>query len=88
MDRTNEALTAAFAAVLGRRRRAAGLTQEQLAETADVSARFIALLETRRRQPTLTMMAALSDGLGITLTEFAAEIEATWIAAKDVVGPE
>ena len=88
MDRTNDALTAAFAEVLLRRRRAANLTQEQLAEKADVSVRFISFLETKRRQPTLTIIAALSQGLGITLAEFAGEIEATWLAAKDVTGQD
>ena len=88
MDRTKDALTAAFAEVLRRRRRAIGLTQEQLAELADVSTRHISFLETQRRQPTLTIIAALSHGLGITLAELAGDIEATWLAAKDTTEPE
>ena len=84
MDRTDEALTAAFAEVLRRRRQAAGLSQEKLAEQADVSVRFISFLENRRRQPTLTIIAALSRGLGITLAEFAGDIEAEVQAVKDV----
>lgn len=81
MDRTNEALTAAFAEVLRRRRITAGLTQEQLAELADVSVRHVSFLETQRRQPTLTIIAALSHGLGLTLAEFAGEVEAAWRGA-------
>ncbi|MBC7736832.1 MAG: helix-turn-helix transcriptional regulator [Candidatus Saccharibacteria bacterium] len=88
MDRTNEPLMSAFAEVLQRRRRAAGLTQEQLAEKADVSVRFISFLETRRRQPTLTVIAAISRGLGITMAEFAADIEATVAMAKGVRAPD
>lgn len=88
MDRTNEALIAAFAEVLRRRRLAAGLTQEQLAELADVSTRHISFLETQRRQPTLTIIAALSDGLGLTLVQFTGEIEAVWRAAKNGSEPE
>ncbi len=84
MDRTDDALTAAFAEVLRRRRRAAGMSQEVLAEQADVSVRFVSFLETNRRQPTLTIIAALSRGLGITMAEFAGDIEAEWQAAKDV----
>jgi transcriptional regulator with XRE-family HTH domain len=84
MDRTDETLTAAFAEVLRRRRRAVGLTQEQLAEQADVSVRFISFLETNRRQPTLTILAALSRGLSITLAEFASDIEAELALAKHV----
>lgn len=45
MDRSNEQLVIAFAAVLRDFRERAGLTQEQLAERADVSARFISLLD-------------------------------------------
>ena len=82
MDRNNEDLTAAFAEILRRKRVAAGLTQEQLAELADVSVRHVSFLETRRRQPTLSIIAALSHGLGITMVEFAGEIEATWRAAR------
>lgn len=81
MDRTNKTLTVAFAEVLRRRRVAAGLTQEQLAELADVSVRHVSFLETKRRQPTLSVIAALSSGLGLTLAEFAGEIEAEWRAA-------
>lgn len=84
MDRTDDALTAAFAEVLRRRRRATDLTQEQLAERAEVSVRFVSFLETKRRLPTLTIIAALSRGLGISLAEFAGDIEAELAAAKDV----
>jgi transcriptional regulator with XRE-family HTH domain len=69
---------------LRRRRRTAGLSQEKLAEQADVSVRFISFLETNRRQPTLSAMAALSRGLGVTLAEFAGDIEAELMAAKNV----
>ena len=80
MERNNEDLTAAFAHVLRRRRVAADLTQEQLAELADVSVRHVSFLETKRRQQTLSAIAALSYGLGLSLTEFAGEIEAEWRA--------
>lgn len=86
MDRTDEALAAAFAQTLRSKRLAAGLTQEQLAERADVSTRFISFLETQRRQPTLTAIAALSNGLGLTLAEFAGEIERALLVAKDSAG--
>ena len=83
MERTNEALIRAFAEVLRRRRKAAGLTQEELASRADVSTRHISFLETARRQPTLTIMAALSEGLGVNLAEFAGEVEAEWRSGEE-----
>lgn len=76
MDRTNEKLLTAFAEVLREVRQAAGLSQEDLADRADLSPRFISFLENRHRQPTLTVVMALSVGLGLTLEEFAGRVEA------------
>jgi transcriptional regulator with XRE-family HTH domain len=75
MERINHRLVAAFAEALVRRRRSAGLTQEELAGRADVSARHISFLETAKRQPSLTILAALSQGLGVSMSELAEEVE-------------
>lgn len=75
MDRSNDRLVAAFAAVLRERREAAGMTQEDLAERADVSARFISFLETGRRQPSLSALSAISGGLGVRMSVMIAELE-------------
>lgn len=74
MERTNAKLIKAFAKVLKRRRRAAGLSQEELAFRTNLSSSYISLLETANRQPTLTVLAELSDRLGVDLPEFLAEI--------------
>lgn len=75
MKRQNEHLVSAFAATLVRQRERAGLTQEDLAERADVSVRFVSFLETGRRQPSLSALQALSLGLGIRMQELIAEVE-------------
>lgn len=75
MERTNEPLVAAFADALRSRRLAAGLSQEDLAARADISARYISFLETRKRQPTLTIMMALSGALDLTMCEFSRAVE-------------
>jgi transcriptional regulator with XRE-family HTH domain len=75
MDRSNDRLVAAFAAVLRERREAAGMTQEDLAERADVSARFVSFLETGRRQPSLSALSAISAGLGVRMSVMIAELE-------------
>lgn len=75
MNRQNEHLVAAFAAALSEQREQARLTQEELAERADVSARFISFLETGRRQPSLSALHALSKGLGIRMQDLVAEVE-------------
>ncbi len=75
MNRQNEKLVAAFAATLSEQREQAQLTQEELAERADVSARFISFLETGRRQPSLSALHALSQGLDIRMRDLLAEVE-------------
>lgn len=75
MERTNEPLLAAFATTLRSARIAAGLSQEDLAARADISARHISFLETCRRQPSLATLMAISDGLGLTMREFAGRVE-------------
>lgn len=75
MDRHNETLIAAFAAALSEQRKKAQLTQEELAERADVSARFVSFLENGRRQPSLSALHALSKGLRISMQDLVADIE-------------
>ncbi|EDM30585.1 DNA-binding protein [Roseovarius sp. TM1035] len=86
MDRQNDSLIAAFAVTLYEERQKAGLTQEELAERADVSARFISFLETGRRQPSLSTLHALSKGLRISMQDLVAEIERNH--DTDSVGPK
>lgn len=75
MDRSNQPLVAAFADALREARQKAGMTQEELAERADVSVRFISLLETGRRQPSLSALAAVSAGLGMTISALIMTVE-------------
>ncbi|MES2335325.1 MAG: helix-turn-helix transcriptional regulator [Pseudomonadota bacterium] len=75
MDRSNSALVAAFAEVLREQRELAGLTQEELAERADVSVRFISFMETGKRQPSLSALAALSKGLGVPMSALILPLE-------------
>jgi transcriptional regulator with XRE-family HTH domain len=80
MQRSNEPLVIAFSITLRVLRERAGLTQEDLAERADTSVRFISLLETGRRQPSLSAIAALSEGLGLHMMDVIAEVEARYRA--------
>ena len=50
-------------------RKARRLTQEQLAERAGLSYKFIGEVERGRGNPTLTTLAAMSDALGIGLVD-------------------
>ena len=75
VERTNPDLVAAFASVMRERRKALGLSQEELAFRADLSVSYISFLETKRRQPTLTVMDVLGRQLGLSLVELMTEIE-------------
>lgn len=84
MERSNDRLVAAFAMVLREKREDAGLTQEDLAERADVSARFVSFLETRQRQPSISAVAALSAGLGTSMAQLINEVENLYMSDDKV----
>lgn len=75
MERSNQTILQAFAEALRQCRREAGLSQEELAARAELSARHISFLETGKRQPSLAVLHALTLGLGMSLTQFAEAIE-------------
>ena len=75
MERSNPALIVAFASTLREERLRLGITQEELAGRAEVSPRFISFLETGRRQPSFSALAAISKGLGLPLSSLTSAIE-------------
>ena len=64
-----------FGQTLRRVRKAAGLSQEQLALEASVQRNFISLIETGRNQPTLGTISKLARALGMKASELVAEAE-------------
>ena len=66
----------AFALVLRKRRKAKGLSQELLAEKADLHPTYIGLVERRLRNPSLNVAKALARGLGLPLNVLIKEAEA------------
>ncbi|MCB8748931.1 helix-turn-helix domain-containing protein [Rhodoferax sp. U2-2l] len=62
----NEAVIDAFATTLKKIRRQQRMTQEELADKASLDRTFIGLLETGRRQPTLSVICALAYALDET----------------------
>jgi transcriptional regulator with XRE-family HTH domain len=61
----NDALVAAFGEVLSEARSRAGLTQEELAFESDIDRTFVGLLETGKRQPTISVLFGLARALRI-----------------------
>jgi transcriptional regulator with XRE-family HTH domain len=56
-------------------RRAAGMTQEELAFKAGVDRSYISLLENDRKSPTLDMLFRLCDALGARPSRLVARVE-------------
>jgi len=75
MERKNAKLVRSFAKALKAHRKAAGLSQEEFAHRLDLSVSYISLMETENRQPTLTVLAAVANEFGLSISEFAAEFE-------------
>lgn len=70
MDHKNDLLIERFARALQLRRRECGLSQEEVAHSAGLSTSYMSLLETRKRQPTLSVLGALAKALDLSLLEF------------------
>jgi transcriptional regulator with XRE-family HTH domain len=73
---TREELAAAFGAALRRRRKDRGITQERLAESADVTATYVSMMERGEHPPSLYTAFALAAGLGVDVTELVASTQA------------
>ena len=56
-----------------RLRKAAGLTQEQLAERSGFSQQYISKLEQGRRNPTVVTLYELAEALGVSHVELVRE---------------
>ncbi len=65
----------AFAVVLKKHREAAGFSQEALAERADIHPTHIGLIERSKRNPSLNVVKALADALGVSLADLVQEAE-------------
>jgi transcriptional regulator with XRE-family HTH domain len=65
----------AFAAVLRKRRKEKGMTQEVLAEKSDIASKMVSLIERGERNPSLNVADSIAQGLGTSLSEMAREAE-------------
>ncbi len=70
----NDEVILAFADVLKSARKAAGLSQEALAFQCEIDRTFVGLLESGKRQPTISVLFAIALELGIEPEEFVAEV--------------
>jgi transcriptional regulator with XRE-family HTH domain len=64
-----------FGRLIRRRREAAGLTQETLADEAGLHRTYISLLERGQRAPTIEVLRRLAKAFKTTMTAIIAELE-------------
>jgi ribosome-binding protein aMBF1 (putative translation factor) len=70
-----EELARSFGIVLKKHRKLKKISQELLAEKADVAPKMISLIERFERNPTLNLADSLAQGLGIPLWELLKEAD-------------
>ena len=75
MGQNNLELSAAFARVVERRRKASGFSKAKLAEKAGLHQTYIGLLERGSRSPNLATAAAIAHSLGSPLSVLILEAE-------------
>jgi transcriptional regulator with XRE-family HTH domain len=66
---TNEEVNVLFGAELRRRRESLGMTLEVLAARAGLTPNYVATIEMGKRDPSLSAIAELAQGLGISPAE-------------------
>ena len=75
-------ITKAFSLTLLRIRKEKGLTHEKLAELAGLHPTTLSLLERNRRQPSITTVFRLANGLGIEPDAFIGEVKRTCVKGR------
>ncbi len=68
-------ITQSFAKTLKHKRQQSGLSQEKLAELANLSMRSISLLECSKQQPTLATIEKLAKVFKLTASQLLVEVE-------------
>ena len=66
----------AFATILRKHRAQKQITQETLAERADIASKMVSLIERNQRNPSLNVADSIAQGLGISLAQMIKEAEA------------
>lgn len=62
-------------AAIRRYRRAAGLSQERLAELCGLHWTYLSEIETSKVNPTINVLRRIADGLGVRTSQIVAEAE-------------
>ena len=68
-----------FGGVIKKHRQRLGISQEELAHRADVDRTFVSRMERGVRQPTITTLIGLGQGLGVSAAELVRETEELYL---------
>ncbi len=71
----NALLVEALASVLKQRRNELGLTQEDLAGAVELDRPYITMIESARKQPTISVLWRLAAGLQLSAADLTARID-------------
>lgn len=80
----NQLLINALATEIKLRRHALGFSQEDLAGHCQLDRPYISLIEVGRKQPTLSVLLRLADGLQYSLAEFMGLVQERYLLERDV----
>lgn len=76
MNKTKGSLLLGFGKLVRQRRSALGISQEELGYRAKLDRTYISGIERGVRNPTLTALTAIANGLDITVAELVQNLEA------------
>ncbi len=74
----NQSLIAALGVEIKVRRLEIGVSQEDLAGRCDLDRPYITLIESGRKQPTISVLYRLAEALELSLAELCARVEARY----------
>lgn len=80
----NQPLINALATEIRMRRRALGFSQEDLAGHCQLDRPYISLIEVGRKQPTLSVLLRLADGLQYSLAELMGLVHERYLLERKV----
>jgi transcriptional regulator with XRE-family HTH domain len=80
----NQLLINALATEIKLRRHALGFSQEDLADHCQLDRPYISLIEVGRKQPTLSVLLRLADGLQYSLAEFMGLVQERYLLEREV----
>lgn len=84
----NQLLINALATEIKLRRRALGFSQEDLAGNCQLDRPYISLIEVGRKQPTLSVLLRLAEGLQYSLSEFMGLVQERYLLERAAASAE